>query len=689
LKLSAQLRSVVFAPCLAASGRAAGGLRPLGSGLLAAWLLGAATAEAAIFGTPIRLADQGGAIASTAADLNNDGRQEFISAASKESGGRHFRIYSWQTNSQSFATFTVLPGTNIATRLDRFAGDLAVGDMDNDGWPDIVVPESGNADGPGQVSWFQNPGGNLGGTWIEHVISTWSGAVGDRVEHLSEVAVGDINGDGWADIVVRDTSHGCYLLLRDNTGTGWETRRFLPVNPREGLALWNPDGDGDLDILLNGIWLETPDDPLNDTFVLRTYAAPWYPAANTGAAINDYACKVLAADFNGDGRDDVAITNSEELSNDASTATKPAGVRVYLSPPDPVNGAWTEVILDPLGFSWHTLDVADVDRDGAPDLVSGISQVGVDNTPGKIVAFLNDGTGTAFAQQVIASGLDSLGAEFFLYNATLADADGDGDADLFAPDNWNSGPIRYFENLTPPPDNMPATPANLTGTPLSSSRIELAWEAQATGQTGFKIERRVGEEEEFAEIARTGGGVTGFEDTGLAPEAEYTYRVRAFNAYGDSGTTDEVPVWTPPDLYYYWQENYFGTEPAPDVAGDWADPDRDSIPNLLEYFHGTNPNLAQPGGLALLTGTNRFTVSFKRNSGVVDVTAVVQAADNLNGPWTDIARSTTGGPFTPLVPGVVASETGVAALRNVAVGDSVLFTDPARPTRFLRLRLFH
>jgi hypothetical protein len=688
LKLPAQFHPAVPARLAGFTTGARAARRWFGAGWLAVWILGAVTAGASSFGPPMRLADSGGAIASTAADLNKDGRLEFISAASKESGGRHFRIYFWQTNSQSFATFPILPGTNIANRLDRFAGDLAIGDLNNDGWPDIVVPESNNADGPGQVSWFQNPGGNLGGTWIEHVISTWSGAVGDRVEHLCEAAVGDINRDGWADIVVRDASHGCYLLLRDNTGTGWETRRFLPVNPREGLALWNPDGDGDLDILLNGVWLETPDDPLNDAFVLRTFAAPWYPAANTGPAVNDYASKVLAADFNGDGRDDIAITNAEELSNDSSTSAKPNGVRLYLAPPDPVNGAWTEVILDPLGFSWHTLDVADVDRDGDLDLVSGISQVGVDNTPGKIVAFLNDGTGTAFAPQVIASGLDSLGAEFFLYNATLADADGDGDADLFAPDNWNSGPIRYFENLTPPPDNMPATPANLTGTPLSSSRIELAWEAPAAGQTGFKIERRAGDEEEFAEIAQTGGGVTAFEDTGLTPEAEYTYRVRAFNAYGDSPTTDEVPVSTPPDLYYYWQENYFGADPDANVAGDWADPDRDSIPNLLEYFHGTNPNLAQPGGLSLITGTNRLTAGFKRNSGVVDVTAVVQAADSLNGPWTDIARSTTGGPFVPLVAGVEASETGVAAIRNVRVGDSVLFTDPARPARFLRLRLF-
>lgn len=37
-----------------------------------------------------------------------------------------------------------------------------------------------------------------------------------------------------------------------------------------------------------------------------------------------------------------------------------------------------------------------------------------------------------------------------VYQGVLGDADGDGDCDLLAPDHFNSGPVRYYENTTAP-----------------------------------------------------------------------------------------------------------------------------------------------------------------------------------------------------------------------------------------------
>lgn len=654
------------------------------------WLVTAAAGHAgALFGPPIRVVDFGGAIASATGDFNNDGRMEFVSTASSASSGFHFRVREFLPATQTFTNHTILPGSVIATRQDRFGGDLAVGDINRDGWLDIIVPESNNADGPGRVSWFQNPAGNLGGTWTEHVISTWSGTAGDQVAHMSEVAVGDIDGNGWLDVVTRDVSHGCYVLLRDNIG-GWLPRRFIAANPREGLELWNPDGDGDLDILLNGAWLETPADPLNGAYQLRTIAAPWYPAGTGGSAVNDYASKVAAADFNQDGRKDVLISNAEELEHAAASATKPTGIRLYLAPPNPVTGAWTEIILEPQHFSWHTLQVADLDRDGDLDVLSGVSEVGADTTPGRIVAYLNNGGGTNFTAQVVASGTDSQSTPIQLYNGTLADADGDGDADLFAPDNWSSGPIRYYENVSTNQivAQPPSTPVNLSAVPLSSSQIEVTWSVQSTNETGFKIERKEGEEGDFTEIAQIGAGTTAFADTGLSPDAGYTYRVRAYNTLGESDPTDEVGAWTPPDLYLEWQEAYFGYDPDPEMAGDSADPDKDSIPNLQEYFHGTDPNLHKPGGVFLASDRTRLKIGFTRNLNAIDLTAVVQGADTLNGPWTDLARSVGGGSFIVLVSGVIVTESLTGEIRNLEISDCHIFSDPTCSSRFLRLRLF-
>lgn len=84
------------------------------------------------------------------------------------------------------------------------------------------------------------------------------------------------------------------------------------------------------------------------------------------------------------------------------------------------------------------------DRGGGDlDIVSGISDVGRDDSPGRIFALLNRG--------------DGLGYEYlrldgdFVYQLTLADADGDGDLDLFAPAEFNGGQVRYFQNLVPEP----------------------------------------------------------------------------------------------------------------------------------------------------------------------------------------------------------------------------------------------
>ena len=513
---------------------------------LAVWTPGAMADP--VFGDPIRVANNnGGALSTVAGDFNHDGRAEFVSIASKNSADPHFRIYSYDPASQGFLTYNVLSPSAVAIRQDRFGGDIDVGDMNNDGFLDIIVPESDNANGPGRVSWFENPGGNLGGTWIEHVIGTWTGSPDDSVAHLAEVAVGDIDGDGWLDVVTRDVSHGCFIFLRNHSGTGWQTRRFLATNPREGLMLWNPDGDGDLDILINGVWFETPADPLNGFYIQHTISAPWYPANNSDVSIADYACKVDVGDFNGDGRVDVVITNGEKLLNDPSTASKPKGVRLYLSPPDPVNGTWTEVILDPGHYSWQSLQIGDIDRDGDLDIVSGISQVGVENAPAYIVAFLNDGSGTNFATQTIDTGKDNFNSDVYVYNATLADADGDGDLDLFAPDNWNSGPIRYYKNMaTPPASQAPAAPANLTANLVSISRIDLAWSDQSNNESGFKIERAVNSSA-FEQIAQTGAGVTAFSDTGLAPGTGNAYRVRAFNAAGASAYSPGASATTPTD----------------------------------------------------------------------------------------------------------------------------------------------
>lgn len=82
----------------------------------------------------------------------------------------------------------------------------------------------------------------------------------------------------------------------------------------------------------------------------------------------------------------------------------------------------------------------------------------------------------------------------------------------------------------------PAAPAGLTATAASSSQINLAWTDGSGNETGFKIERCQGAGcSGFAQIATVGANATSYSDTGLTASTSYSYRVRAYNAGGDSG----------------------------------------------------------------------------------------------------------------------------------------------------------
>lgn len=92
-------------------------------------------------------------------------------------------------------------------------------------------------------------------------------------------------------------------------------------------------------------------------------------------------------------------------------------------------------------------------------------------------------------------------------------------------------PVLAPQNVGTPP----AAPANLVTTAISSSQINLTWSDSDDTEDGFKIERCTGAGcSSFAQIATVGANVTSYANTGLTAATSYSYRVRAYNAAGDS-----------------------------------------------------------------------------------------------------------------------------------------------------------
>ncbi|MDQ1324702.1 MAG: hypothetical protein QG587_2038, partial [Chloroflexota bacterium] len=82
--------------------------------------------------------------------------------------------------------------------------------------------------------------------------------------------------------------------------------------------------------------------------------------------------------------------------------------------------------------------------------------------------------------------------------------------------------------------SLPAAPSLLTATPMSGTRIDLAWTDNATNETGFKVERRANGGA-WSQIATPAANTTTYVNgTGLSAGNTYDYRIRASNAVGDS-----------------------------------------------------------------------------------------------------------------------------------------------------------
>jgi FG-GAP-like repeat/Calx-beta domain/FG-GAP repeat len=235
-------------------------------------------------------------------DVNGDGKPDIVVA---ERGAGVLAVLL-NTTPAGATTPSFASQQTFATAIGPFF--VALGDVNGDGKPDILFTNYGE---PGTVSVLLNttaPGATTVSFATEQTFATG--------RDPNSVALGDVNGDGKPDLVVTNDRDSTVSVLLNLTPSGATVALFAPQQifatgtfPRSAV-LGDVNGDGKLDILLANAGNTTVSVLLNTT---APGAATASFAAQQTFAAGTTPSSVALGDINGDGKPDLVVTNANNF----------------------------------------------------------------------------------------------------------------------------------------------------------------------------------------------------------------------------------------------------------------------------------------------------------------------------------------------------------------------------------------
>ncbi len=385
-----------------------------------------------------------GFVATTVGDVNADSYDDVIVTAPSYDNGEQNegRIYIYMGSATGLATVPAVTfDSNQAESLLGYSAGTA-GDVNGDGYSDVVVGAPGSSTNDGLALLFHgSPGGvTLGG-----------GVDGDQADAEFGASVGtagDVNGDGFSDVIVGAHFH-------DN-GQMNEGAAFVYLGSPEGLELdpsWSAesnrpnaefgnsvgtagdtDGDGYSDIIVGAYQFANPEISEGTAFVYRGSAAGPLTSSSWGRELNQAFAYLgysvaTAGDVNGDGYADV-IVSAFRYTNGQNAEGRGFlffGSLDGLSELEVWTAEGNQVDAD---FGACVATAGDVNGDGYSDVVVGVpgysnGQIGegqaraYHGSPGGLAAFSRFGVASDEANDLLGHSL-----------AAAGDVNGDGYSDF-------------------------------------------------------------------------------------------------------------------------------------------------------------------------------------------------------------------------------------------------------------------
>lgn len=271
------------------------------------------------------------------ADVNGDGHLDMIDYNVLGGGGKSFRVAVGQPAGGFAAPDTYQSSVDIVS--------ISAADMNGDGNDDLLVLSAAASTPPFRVEvWLGHSDGHLSQVSAGATMAgtdQWTGA---------GMAVGDLSGDGWPDLVMAQNSvpGRIDVFLSDGAGALRRSKSYPADAAKVYLRDWDGDGRPDIVALATSV-----------SILYNRGDGTFGQAVDCGVLLLNTAFDVVLADFNHDTRMDLAMS-----------ARTGSAIGVVLNLGD--------CRFTPIAFydvpNFSLLRAADMNGDGQPDLVAiGVS----------------------------------------------------------------------------------------------------------------------------------------------------------------------------------------------------------------------------------------------------------------------------------------------------------------------------